>query len=153
MDLEIQEMPETRLAAVQHVGPYMEIGAAFQKLGELAGAAGLFAAPGALMLGIYYDAPQSKPPEQLRSAAALTVGESVALPDGLTELRIPAGRFVTAVHIGSYAGLPGAWISFTEAIAGANHRLREAPAMEAYLSDMGATPEDQLQTRLYAAIE
>lgn len=153
MDIEIIDMPETRLATVHHVGPYQEIGKAFEQLGALAGAAGLFGAPGALMLGIYHDNPESTAPEELRSDAALTVGESVALPDGLTEQRLPAGRYVTTLHVGSYAGLPGAWGGFMEAVAQGAHRLRDAPALEAYLSDMRATPEDQLQTRLYIAIE
>ena len=153
MDLEIQEMPETRLATVHHVGPYHDIAGAFQQLGALAGAAGLFGAPGALMLGVYYDNPQSTPPEQLQSDAAVTVGDSVALPDGLAEKRLPAGRYATTMHVGSYAGLPGTWGAFMEAVAQAGHSLRVAPNLEAYLNTPGETPEDQLQTRLYIAIE
>jgi effector-binding domain-containing protein len=38
----IKTMPALRLATVPHRGPYPKIGPAFQKLGEIAGAAGLF---------------------------------------------------------------------------------------------------------------
>ena len=153
MDVEIQEMPETRLATVHHVGPYMKIGKAFEQLGALAGAAGLFGVPGALMLGVYYDNPQTTPPEQLRSEAAVTIADSVALPDGLTEQRLPAGRYATTMHVGSYAGLPVAWGGFMEAVAKDGHTLRDAANLEAYLNTPGETPEDQLQTRLCIAIE
>jgi DNA gyrase inhibitor GyrI len=42
MDVEIIELPELRVAAVSHKGPYNQIGTAFARLGQIAGAAGLF---------------------------------------------------------------------------------------------------------------
>ena len=152
MDLETEDMPETRLATVHHVGPYMEIGGAFQRLGELAGAAGLFASPGARMLGVFYDNPQSTPPENLRSEAAVTIDDAVAIPEGLTEQRLAAGRYATTIHAGSYKGLAASWAGLMEAAAQDGHVLRDGPSLEVYLNTPGETPEDELQTRLYMPI-
>jgi len=52
MKVTIEDMPELRVATVHHVGPYQQISEAFQKLGAIAGSAGLFEQPGAMMLGI-----------------------------------------------------------------------------------------------------
>jgi DNA gyrase inhibitor GyrI len=76
MAVEIKEMPELRIATVRHVGPYNHIPQAFGRLQELAGPAGLFAEPGATMVGIYYDDPESTDPDQPRSDAGVFAGQS-----------------------------------------------------------------------------
>lgn len=52
-------------------------------------------------------------PERVRYDAAVVVPEGVALPAGLTEDRIPAGRYARATYVGPYEGLAGAWSEFT----------------------------------------
>ncbi|MGH7713196.1 MAG: GyrI-like domain-containing protein, partial [Gemmatimonadaceae bacterium] len=54
MQIEIEQLAPMRVGAVRHVGPYDQIGKSFERLGALAGPAGLFQPPDALMLGIYY---------------------------------------------------------------------------------------------------
>ena len=66
MDLEVKTLPAMRLAAVPHSGPYNLIGPAFHTLGGIAGPAGLFAKPGAMMMGIYKDDPGTTAPDELR---------------------------------------------------------------------------------------
>ncbi|MEZ4456378.1 MAG: GyrI-like domain-containing protein [Gemmatimonadales bacterium] len=60
MNVTIQTMPAMRAAVVPHTGPYHEIGAAFARLGQLAGPAGLYAAAQG-MIGIYLDDPALVP--------------------------------------------------------------------------------------------
>ena len=84
MDVEIKDMPELRVATVRHVGPYNQIPKAFERLGAVAGPAGLLPHSSA-MIAIYHDDPESTPQDQLRSDAALAVPEGVTLPDGLVE--------------------------------------------------------------------
>ena len=64
MDVETKERPELRVATVRHVGPYNQISEAFERLGTVAGRAGLFTGP-PTMLAIYHDDPESTPEEQL----------------------------------------------------------------------------------------
>ena len=42
MQVDIEHLPDLRLATVTHVGPYNQIGKAFEKLGMIAGPRGLF---------------------------------------------------------------------------------------------------------------
>ena len=105
MQVEITEMPEMRVASVRHVGPYSQVSKAFERLGSIAGPAGLFAQPGAAMIGLYHDDPETTPPEQLRADAGVVIQAAAALPAALTEQRLPAGlayrvEMRPAIHVG-----------------------------------------------------
>src|SRR5579885_3473187 len=89
MNVTIEEMPSLRVATIPHVGPYNRISEAFQRLGALAGPAGLLR-QGAMMIAIYHDDPEAMPAEQLRSDAGLTVPDDVQLPAEIIEKRLPA---------------------------------------------------------------
>ena len=69
MQIELEQLPQLRVATLTHVGAYNQIGEAFARLGPIAAAAGLFALPGAMMLAMYDDDPDGKPVEELRSRA------------------------------------------------------------------------------------
>ncbi len=153
MAIEIEQLNTMRVGAVRHVGPYNQIGPKFQQLGAIAGQAGLFQAPGALMMGIFHDNPRETPADKLRSDVAIAVSDETRLPDGLTEQVVPGGRYARFTHIGSFEGLPGAWTQFTTSLGSGAYRLREGPGLEIYRSDMATTPEDKLQTDLYMPVE
>jgi AraC family transcriptional regulator len=149
MQIDIVERPARRLAAIRHVGPYPGIGRAFGQLAALAGAAGLLQRPEAAMIGVYYDDPTTTAPTSLQSDAAVTVQDGVALPDGLTERQLPAGRYAHATHVGGYEGLPQAWQALRDWLPGRGERWGAGPSYEHYVSDMATTPKDQLRTDLY----
>lgn len=153
MAIEIEQLAPMRVGAVRHVGPYNQIGTSFERLGALAGPAGLFQTPGALMLGVYHDDPRATAPDKLRSDAAIAVGERTQLPDGLTEQRIPGGRYARFAYVGGYEGLPGAWTQFTASLGSGNYRMRTGPGLEVYRNDPRSTPKDQLRTDLYMPVE
>lgn len=149
MDIDVCEMSEMRVAAIRHTGPYNQIGAAFSRLGEIAGAAGLLG-PETVMLGIYHDDPNCTPADELRSDAAVVVPEQAQIPDGLTEQRVPAGRYACATHIGPYEQLGEAWARFVgEWLPQNGHRTGEGLSYEIYRNHPGQVPSDQLRTELY----
>jgi AraC family transcriptional regulator len=154
MQVEIKNMPEIRVGAVPHTGPYNQIPTAFARLGAIAGPAGLFARPGAAMIAVYHDDPESTPPEQLRSEAAIAVPDETALPAGLSELRLPAGRYACTLHIGPYERLGDMWARFLgEWVPASGHRLRAGASYERYLNNPSNTRKEDLKTELYASIE
>jgi AraC family transcriptional regulator len=152
MHVDIEQFPATRLATVHHKGPYPEIGKAFEKLGAIAGPAGLFQhARG--MIAIYHDDPDATPAEELRSDAGLVVPDETELPEGLDEGRIPAGRYAKTTHVGPYDGLPEAWGRLMgEWLPSSGHRVGDGPAFEVYVNDMRTTPRDKLRTDLYVPL-
>ncbi len=81
MNVEIQKLDPLRTVAVRHIGPYNRISEAFGRLGEIVGPANLFKAR-PMMLAIYHDDQETTPERDLRSDAALVVGEDVKIPAG-----------------------------------------------------------------------
>jgi len=153
MTVEIKQMPQMRVATVRHVGPYNLIPQAFEKLGKIVDHLGVFTRPGVQMVALYHDDPDSTPPEQLRSDAGLVVPEGMALPDGLGEERIPAGRYATTTHVGPYEQLGDVWARFFgEWLPASGHRLGLGVSYEIYRNDPTNVPKDQLRTDLYISI-
>jgi AraC family transcriptional regulator len=149
MNVDIKQMDELRVATVTHKGPYNQISEAFARLGEIAGASGLITQASA-MLGIYYDDPETTPPAELRSEAALVVPPNAAIPAGLGERRLPAGAYAHTVHIGSYEKLADTWARFMgEWLPRSGHRMSDGVSYEIYLNTPENAPPEQLRTELY----
>ena len=150
LQVAIEERPETRVFAVRHVGPYNQIGRAFQTLHDTVTHAGLRTEA---LVGIFHDDPRRTPPAQLRSDAGAIVDGSAALPEGLAEHRLPAGRYARAEHVGSYAGLGAVWTQLLdEWLPQSGYRLDRGLTFEIYLNTPGTVPEAELRTALYAQI-
>jgi AraC family transcriptional regulator len=147
MKVETKEMPELRLVTVRHVGSYQGISEAFERLGTIAGAAGLSQDMGAVLMAVYHDDVDTTPPDQLRSDAAVTVAEGMPIPAGLAELRIPAGRYATTTHVGPYKTLGEAWSGLKREC-----RARGGASYEIYRNTPAQVPPDKLVTELYLPI-
>jgi len=153
MNVEIKEMPELRVATVRHIGPYPRISEAFGKLGAIAGPAGLYAYPEAAMIAVYYDDPDTTLPEELRSDAGISVPERQALPDGLGEARIRAGRYACMTHRGSYKKLGDAWSRLMgEWLPRSGERVGEGVSFEVYRNHPGNAEEAELKTELFVPL-
>jgi AraC family transcriptional regulator len=152
MEVEIKDMPELRVATVRHVGPYNQIPTAFERLGAVAGPAGLLRHSNT-MIAIYHDDPESTPQEQLRSDAALVVPEGVRLPEGLAEQHIAAGRYAKTVHVGPYEQLGDVWARFLgEWVPASGNRIGDGVSYEIYKNMPGQVPKQELRTELYVLL-
>jgi AraC family transcriptional regulator len=153
MDVEITSRPELRAVGVRHIGPYSGIGEAFGRLGAIAGRAGLIG-PGTTMIGIYHDDPRTTAEEKLRSDAALTIPADVRVPEGLTELTIPAGRYARTTHVGPYERLPDAWRRLMgEWLPGSGQRAGDGASYELYRNNPANTEPNELITDLYVPLK
>ncbi len=149
MDVDLVKLPRLRLAKCAHVGPYTRIAEAFERLGALAGPAGLLQ-PQTRMLAVYLDDQDAKPADELRSEACITVPEHVALPSGLTEGWLPAGRYARATHQGSYATLGDMWARLLgEWLPSSGWDVAATPGFEVYLNTPGHVKTEDLRTELY----
>jgi AraC family transcriptional regulator len=150
MDVEIKQLPGFRVAAVRHIGAYSQIGEAFDRLGSIAGPAGLIPTDKPAMVALYHDDPMSTPEDQLTSDAGVTVPDNARLPKGLIEEEVPAGTYASTVFVGPYEQLDGAWKQFMgEWLPNSGKRLRaDAPSYELYLNDPTTTPKNELRTEI-----
>ncbi len=67
-EVEIRRLPELRGYAVAHTGAYLKVVDAFGHVGAWVAQHGL-TGPGAMMIGIFYDDPDTTPEAQLRAKA------------------------------------------------------------------------------------
>lgn len=154
MNVEIETLDTVRVVAVRHIGPYPQMAEAFARLHALAGPAGLFS-PGSEMVALYYDDPETTPAAELRSDAGFTVTVESALPEGLHQVSIPAGRYARGLHVGRYAELGEALAQLLgQWLPSSGERLaRSALTFDRYLNDPSETPEEKLLTHLYIALD
>jgi len=151
MQVEYKDMPALRVAAVRHRGPYHQIAEAFGRLGEVAAAAGLQDAP-STTLAVYHDDPSVTPVAELRSEAALVLGDASA-PPGLVELTLPAGRYAVASHVGPYRFLSEAWAQLRQqVIAAGQSPSQTTPSYEIYRNTPETVPDAKLLTELYLPV-
>ncbi len=141
------------MGSIRHIGPYNQIPQAFERLGAIAGPAGLFFDPQAAMLAIYYDDPETTPQDRLRSDAAISVSEHTALPPELAEQRIVAGTYARTVHRGPYDTLGDTWARFMgEWLPASGRRVGPGVSYEIYRNNPTNTPKEQLVTELYVPV-
>jgi AraC family transcriptional regulator len=154
MDVSIVTRPKIRLATVHHVGPYPEISEAFGRLAASAGPAGLLRPPGADMIAIYHDDPETTPAQNLQSDAGVTVEEEVVLPAGLREMYLPAGPYARTTHVGPYDELPDAWARFMGRwLPSSGRRVGPGPSFELYRNTPMDTAPSALVTELYLSLD
>jgi AraC family transcriptional regulator len=143
--VETLTQPARRLIGLPHRGAYSSIGAAFEKLGAVMAARGLW--PRARgMAALYLDDPGTTPEADLRSFAGALVDADLPLPEGLEQRLVPAGRFAVLHFRGPYAGLQAAYDQlYNHWLPASGEEPRDAPALEVYLnSPMDTAPDDLL---------
>lgn len=149
LPVRIERFGRTRLAFVRHVGPYDQVGVAWQKLFAWAGRRGLLG-PATETLGLVHDDPEITPPERLRYDAALVVSDRVQ-PEGEVGIEeLPECEYAVATHHGpyetvylTYARLCGEWLP------AAGREAHTAPALELYRNSPRTTRPDDLITDIH----
>jgi AraC family transcriptional regulator len=148
MNVSIVQRPTLRVAACRHTGAYNGISEAFGRLHALAAPAGLLR-EGAQMLAVYHDDPEITPEARLRSDAGLTVASDIRIPEGLTEVTIPGGRYAATTHVGPYETLGDAWARLMgEWLPRSGYRLGNGVSHEIYRNSPVDTPPEKLRTEL-----
>jgi AraC family transcriptional regulator len=151
MDVTIKQQPELRVGTVRHIGPYVRIGQAFERLGAVMASGRR--PPDAQLLALYYDDPQATPSDRLRSDAAMSFPAGAEVPPGLIERRVPAGKYASTIHVGSYEHLGKAWTALRQEIASRGLQPTGAVSYEIYLNDPMGVPAGEQRTELFAPVE
>ncbi|MBD1583761.1 AraC family transcriptional regulator [Pseudoalteromonas sp. S16_S37] len=143
------------LVALPHQGDYMQIGQAFEKLGMLAGSAGLLNEH-SRSFGIYYDDPKTVDKDQLRSMACMSIDDAnIELPDEQLQIvELPEGAALSVLFKGDYTELdkPYDWL-FGQWIPDNQVELADFPPFEEYLNDVRQTPPSELLTRINCLVK
>ncbi|MCA8093127.1 GyrI-like domain-containing protein [Burkholderia anthina] len=151
-EVEIRRRLELRGYAVAHTGAYLKVGDAFRHIGAWVAQPGLIG-PGAKMIGIFYDDPDTTREAQLRAKACFVPADGapdVAPVPPAERVTIAGGDHAVLLHTGSYADLKTAyqWL-YGDWLRHSGREAADAPPFELYPNTpMDAAPADP-QTEIY----
>ena len=144
----IREIPAMKVVSVDHIGPYMQIGKAFDSLIGWLASRNLLSAE-MRMVGIYYDDPGIVAEAELRSKAGVLLPRDVdiAAPVGVTPVR--GGQYAVLRHQGPYSDMRAAyeWLYGTWLVQ-SGRDAADAPVFEEYLNNPKQTAPADLLTEI-----
>ena len=132
-EAQAKELPEQFVACVHHVGPYNQIGKAFEKLFQWAGQKGLIQFPKTQTLAIYYSDKEKVAESELRSSACLTVPEGTPVGGEIGSMTVAGGEYALGRFELAADEYPLAWYAM----------------MGVWLPESGYQPDDRLSYELY----
>jgi AraC family transcriptional regulator len=146
-DIRVVTLAEMHVAVEDHVGPFIDIGQAFDRLfGRLTGQ-GLLS-QGVRMVGIYPDDPNAIQSERLHSQAGAILGADI--PPDVRSATIHGGDYALLRHKGPYADMHAAYLwLFGTWLPQSGREAADAPVLEEYLNSPRDTAPIELLTDLY----
>jgi len=138
---------------LRHVGPYAEVGRAWQRLYPWAGEKNLLRGP-ARPMAICHDDPEVTPADKVRCDCCLVINSPIATEGDFFQQEIASGEYAVALHTGAYARLNDSYAELAgKWIPRAGREIANLPSIEFYLNTPENTPEEQLQTEIYLPLE
>jgi AraC family transcriptional regulator len=152
-DVEITEHPNRRLAALPHLGAYLEVGKVFEKVSMLFTTRNLW--PHATgMVGVYYDDPDAVAEKDLRSHAGVVVNDSFAFEEPFEEVSLAPGKYATLHFKGPYAGLKAAYMYlYGEWLPKSGQEALDQPPAEIYLNSPNEVAPEELLTDIIVPLK
>lgn len=149
-------MQEETVYGIIHIGPYEELGAAFNTMWQWVVDNELQARTRSF-LGIYYCNPCVTPAAECRSAACIGFDAPLTEPlndERVQTIKLEAGRYARYRHVGPYAQLGEAYDNvYGKWLPTSGYECRELPPFEVYLNHPDETPESELITDIYVALK
>ena len=137
MDVEVKNLPETRVAYMRNVGPYGGVGIprTWQRFAAWCEERGLMR-PRRTMYGICQDDPDVTPPEKCRYDACIEV-DSQFKPEGEIGVQtVAGGRYACTKFAGTSADIHAAWSRFmSEWMPDSGYQADDRAAIELYDKD------------------
>jgi AraC family transcriptional regulator len=153
MKASIKQVAPMRVAFVRHVGPYNEVGRAWETLTMLLGREGWLGG-NCQFLGICHDDPAVTPPDKIRYDACVTVPDDFEPQGDVGVQVVSGGEYAVVTHFGpyaklgeTYAQLLGRWLPRSTRV------LAATPCLEVYLNSPENTDPEDLVTDLYAPLQ
>jgi len=139
-NIAVKEMPAMDLIYCRHVGPFDQIGGAYEKLMKWAGPRDLLRFPETKTLTVYHDDPKVVDIDKVRQSACITVDEN-AKPEGeFGKMHLPGGKYA----VGSFKVMPHqfgeAWDAVCRWMAESGYQPTDGYPYEYYPEEHEAGP-------------
>ncbi len=153
MKVEVKNIEKMHVAFVRHVGPYDQVGEAWDHLCMYLGKTG-YLGSGSRFVGICYDDPDVTAPEKIRYDACITVDESFEPEADIAVQEIGGGEYAVTTHFGPYNKLSQTYNKlFGQWLLNSDRQLRSEPCLEFYLNDPDGTEPEDLLTDICLPLE
>ncbi len=151
MQVRIVEFSETRVAALEHLGPCERINETVRKFIDWRLRSGQSPVATSRTFGISHANPDTTPPEAFRFDVCGEIHEAVVSNAcGVRELVIPGGRCAVVRHVGSPDHIgESIYPVYRDWLPASGEELRDHPLFFDYLSVYPETPLEQWQTDIY----
>lgn len=147
--VQVRTVPSVQLAGLDHRGPYMQVGKAFETAYVRLAAQGL-ARPDTRWMAVYFDDPDAVPERQLSARAGLSLPDGtqpsaplIAFELGGTPCAVLRHRGPYATMRAAYRWLYGRWLVQT------GHSAADLPVFEEYLNNPRDTAPADLLTDIF----
>lgn len=146
MDVALVELAPMHLLSFRHLGPYQNVGEAFDRLTEWTRQAGLWERCIGV-IGLSYDDPETVPAAELRYDACAEFAQPVDGADDIQPACLAGGRFALYRHVGPYDGINGVFRQlFGVWLPQSGFEPDDRPCMEIYRNDAKQTAPEHLVT-------
>lgn len=155
MQVRIIELPEVKVAALEHRGPAGLVNESVRQFVQWRMQSGQSPVASSRTFGIPYGNPDTTPPHAFRFAICGEISGDVA-PNafGVQPLIIPGGRYVVVRHVGSPDHIGETiYPIYRDWLPASGEELRDQPLFFHYLSAYPETPQDQWQTDVYVPLQ
>ena len=148
-DIKIITLEPMKAVTLEHIGPYLEINRAFDRLfGWLASKQLL--GPGVRSFAIFYDDVTTVPAAKLRSRAGAVMTRAIPVEAPFQETVIAGGEYALLRHKGPYADMKAAydWL-YGQWLPRSGREPGSVPTIEEYLNSPRDTPPTELLSDIY----
>ncbi len=152
MNVTIKRIEPMRVAFVRHVGPYHQVGKAWDTLCTFLGKEGRLGGD-SQFIGLSHDDPEVTPPDKIRYDACVTVGADFRPRGDVGVQVIAGGDYAVMTHFGpyeklneSYTKLLGQWLPRS------GRGLCSGPSLEFYLNSPESTAPEDLLTDIHVPL-
>lgn len=141
--VEIKEMPEFNVVYCRHIGPFNQIGKAYEKLMKWAGPRGLLNFPETKTITVYHDDPTITAIEQVRQSACITVGNDVKVDSEIGKMKLESGKYAVGRFEIDEKGFEKAWNTMCLWFTESGYQPREGYSYELYYN----SPDEDAKRR------
>lgn len=155
MDVKIVEFDETKVAALEHLGPPSRLMESVEKFISWRKETGLSPVKKSMTFGVPYNDPNVTPPEEFRFDICGSVASEVPEnPYGVRTDAIPGGRCAVVRHTGSRENISeSVYYLYKEWLPESGEELRDYPCFFHYLNLFPEVDECDLITDIYLPLQ
>jgi len=140
-NIEVKEMPEMKAIYVRHIGPFNEIGQAYEKLFKWAFPRGLFVPNVSKSATVIHDDPTVTEIEKVRQSACIIVADEIKVDGEIGKLVIPGGSYAVGHFELGFTEFEMAWNTMCNWFLESGYQQGDGCTYELYHNDYNTHPE------------